>query len=242
MARGTPRSSDGRCGRRFFRVRASSSGDDVLREDRDGPPVDDPPASPRVDRGEKAGAVFRGVPRGGEKVRQEPALLFGARRLGRAVRHGVDAPVVRDRRPAPEQLHRQVPHHVEAEGEAGEIRAAEASDPLSLGRDGVDRALHVHLGEVGVDGGRVRLLRRHAAALAKARRRRVRVGERELLVGEPAVGDEPAGSGGVQDVAAPERVDAEDGLGDVVVETGQHGRLPTKYRPSPFLAFAEGRP
>ena len=55
-----------------------------------------------------------------------------------------------------------------------------------------------------------------AAGLAQARGGGMRIGGGERFVGKPGVGDEAAGAGGAHDVAAPEGVDAEHGVCDVV--------------------------
>ena len=46
----------------------------------------------------------------------------------------------------------------------------------------------------------------------------MRVGGGQRLIGKPGVGDEAARAGGTHDVAAPERVNAENGVGDVKIE------------------------
>ena len=87
--------------------------------------------------------------------------------------------------------------------------AAQAAQPTPGRRHLSDRARQVDRGQVFVDGGRVDLPGRDAAAAAQARRRRVRVGLRQPLIREPGVGDEAAGTGGIHDIATPEGVDAQ---------------------------------
>ena len=122
---------------------------------------------------------------------------------------------------------------LQAVGHAGEVGAAQAAGRAGQAGELLDRRGHVDRGEVGVDGGEVGGLGGHAAGLAQRRRRRVGVGDRERLVGEPAVGDEAAGAGGVHDVAAEEGVDAEDGGGGGPGQQGlvDHGHTLKSGRP-----------
>ena len=57
-----------------------------------------------------------------------------------------------------------------------------------------------------------------AARLAQERGGRVRVSGGQRLIGEPRVGDKAARARRAHDVAAPEGVDAENGVGDEEIE------------------------
>ena len=168
---------------------------------------------PGVDGREQLVARLRRMARPREQLGQPPALLLRAGRLGRPARRGHHAALVRHRLAAAEDLHREVPHRREAEAEPVEVGAAQAAERAAFRGQTVDRALHVDRRQERVDRRAVGLLRRHSTALAQLLRRRVRVRLGHRLVREPRVDDRPARAGGVHHVAAPERVDAEQGLG-----------------------------
>ena len=170
---------------------------------------------------------------------------IGGRR-GRA-RRGQHAALVGNRFPFPEDLHHQVPHDLEAQREVGDVRAAQTAHAAPCRGQAADGASDVHRRPVGLDRLAVRRLRPHAARLAHVGRR-VGVGRRQRLVGEPRIRDEAAGARGAHHVAAPQRVDAQDGVARQFFESLAHcfaASLPFltepnhRYRQNPMNPTAE---
>ena len=119
--------------------------------------------------------------------------------------------------PASEELHREIPHDLATFAEPGEIITAQRALRPRVGNDAIDRALDVDHREVRVDRPGIGRARADATVGAQRRGGRVQVGPRQGLVREPGVSDESPGPGRVHDVATPERVDADQRLGDVGV-------------------------
>ena len=94
---------------------------------------------------------------------------LGPRRLGRRPGGGQDAAFVRDGGPAPEDLHREVPHRPNRQFAETVEEAARRPESSSLGPRARDRALHVHGREVRVDRRVIGLLRGNTARLAQPR-------------------------------------------------------------------------
>src|ERR1035437_7644424 len=113
-----------------------------------------------------------------------------------------------------EDLHGQVPHGFEAQRQASQVLAAQ---PAESGRGGFhagNRAGNIHLRQVGIDRGDVRRFGGDAARVAHQCSFGKGVSARQRLVAEPGIGDEAARPGGAHHVAAPNRVDAQNGVAD----------------------------
>ena len=134
---------------------------------------------------------------------QERTLRPRIGRCRRSARRRQHAPLVRHRLALPQPFHRQVPHHPQALRQVGNVGVAGPAQ-------GLHRAPHIHLAKVGLDRRRVRLLGRHPARGPHFRRRGVRVGQRQGLIGEPGIGDEPPRPRSAHHIAAPQRVDPQD--------------------------------
>lgn len=120
-----------------------------------------------------------------------------------------------------ELLECQVEHDLERVGETLEVAATQTAEPLALGgelgdassdRELRDEATHVVVGyALGTD----------PTLLAEQDRGRVEVAVGQGLAREVAVGDEAAETTRVVDVAAPQGVNADDGVGHDSFESGQ---------------------
>ena len=240
MARGTAESAGGRCGSRCTAVAASSSamkararagidlrGTRRSRRQRSTADCSPPEARPAV-----AGGV--------EQRRHLLALRLRLRGRRRRAARRLDGPGIGHRLAAPEELLREIPHHTARNGEPREISAAQAADLAGALGDAGDRGGDVDRRQIGVDRRPVGRTPRHSPTGAHRAGGGMGVGRRQRLVGEPGVGDEAAGAGGVRHVAAEQRVDAEDRLGDrpveALVRSGAGSRLPSALALPSFTA------
>ena len=175
--------------------------------------------TPGVHRLEQRLRARRWIPGSRKQLRDSTPLRF---RTGRLRRRACDRPhtaLVRYRRTLAHDFHGQGQHHFAAEAEPLQVCTAETANLLRAGEKELYRALDVDHGQVRREGRRIRLLRPNAAIGTQRRGRRMRVRARQRFVGEPAVGDEPARAGRVHDVAAPNRVDADQCVGNCRVES-----------------------
>jgi hypothetical protein len=149
------------------------------------------------------------------------------RGLGRLAGRADDAALVGDRLAAAQDLLHEVPHGGETDAQSFEVGAAQTTDFLSLRRHGVDGALDVHGGEIGVNGDFVGLFGGDTAGLAQLCRRGMRVSRRQWFVGEPGIGNEAPGSRRIHDVAAPQSVNAQNrGCGQAIEILLSHEKPP----------------
>jgi len=113
---------------------------------------------PRIHRGEELPVVSHSEPRLSQELGDLAPLRIGLRRLRRLAGRRTDAAVVGHRIALAEDLHGEVPHHLEAAGEALQVGSPKSVLPPRLFLHSADRAAHVDRPEVGLDGPSVRLL------------------------------------------------------------------------------------
>ena len=150
----------------------------------------------------------RSVPAAAQQFVNTISLCFrfgGFRRL-RCRR--LDAAGVRHRIALAQDLHGQVPHRFHTISQPGQIGLTQSANLSRLFADSGDSLGKVHLAQVLLHCLPIDAFARHAAGLPQTRRRRMRVGSGQRLIGKPGIGDEAPRARGTHHVTAPERVDA----------------------------------